>query len=45
MCSVCRTVGVTGDGLSQESVDVIFHTLAAALNDYTTDARGDIGVV
>ena len=43
--SVCTTVGVGQNGLSQASLDVVFHTLAAALNDYTTDARGDIGVV
>ena len=33
------------NGLSQESVDAVFHTLVAGMNDYTTDARGDIGVV
>ena len=43
--SVCTTVGVGQNGLSQASLDVVFQTLAAALNDYTTDARGDIGVV
>lgn len=44
-CRVCRTVGVGKDGLTQEYIDTVFCTLAAAMNDYTTDARGDIGAV
>lgn len=42
---MCRTVGVGEDGLTQENIDAIFNALVAALNDYTTDARGDIGAV
>lgn len=42
---MCRTVGVGGDGLTQENIDAIFNALVAALNDYTTDARGDIGAL
>lgn len=42
---MCRTVGVGGNGLTQENIDTIFNALVAALNDYTTDARGDIGAL
>ena len=42
---VCESVGIGEGRLNQESVDAVFHTLTAALRDYTTDARGDIGVV
>ena len=42
---VCVTVGVGDGGLDQEHINTVFQTLLCDLNDYTTDARGDIGVV
>ena len=42
---VCVSVGVEEDGLNQDHINTIFQTLTSTLNDYTTDARGDIGVV
>ena len=46
---MCHTMGVVrGDeheGLSQDQLEIIYHALLLAMGDYTTDARGDIGVV
>ena len=42
---MCQEVGISGDGLNQDMVDTIFSALSSALNDYTNDSRGDIGVM
>lgn len=48
--SICCSVDISKDGpsshvLCESSIDKVFVALFAAMEDYTTDSRGDIGAV
>ena len=47
---ICQTVGVSSSGscdqcLCHGNVDQVYQALFVAMEDYTTDSRGDIGAV
>lgn len=46
--SITCTVGIERDGdensiVTSSSLDQLFHASLDAMNDYTTDSRGDVG--
>lgn len=55
VCRICLTMGVCGSCdhsggsceqcLCDRSVALVYEALFAAIKDYTTDSRGDIGAV
>ena len=49
-CSICETVGVEAEGqasdcICQDNIYEVYDALLTAMNDYTMDARGDVGAL